>query len=219
MQLLEANDVKLAAGSGDPAIVLRRVSLAGSLTTGVLLLLFLAPAYQLPSGVASNVLLLLFLPLGYVLTYVSYEMSSRYLCHWGERAFINGFREALEDGFGDASGYRRYRSFRGSFLSDPAAPNALKIELKQSRDMRKQTAYIAAMCAVVLPIATAVSVISRDRLEAALVVAISALLLGLGCIFAFRVRSITLGRAYGLAYEWAVCNERLQEYAFMSPAA
>src|SRR5260221_9527532 len=104
MQLAQATEWKLAAGSGDPAIVLRRVSLAGSLTTGVLLLLFLAPAYQLPSGFASNLIMLLFLPLGYTLTYVSYEMSSRYLCHWGEGAFVVGFREALESRFAEASG-------------------------------------------------------------------------------------------------------------------
>ena len=219
MQLAKVGDAKLAMGTGDPTIVLRRVSLAGSLTTGVLLLLFLAPGYRLPSGIASNIILLLFLPLGYVLTYVSYEMSSRYLCHWGERAFVIGFREALEDRFAEASGYRRYRSFRGSFLSDPAAPNALKMELKQSRDIRKQTAYVAAMCAVVFPIAIAIVIFSGDRRETALVVLISALLLGLSCVFAFRVRSITLGRAYGLAYEWAACNERLRKYAFMSPAA
>jgi hypothetical protein len=213
MQSAAAAGIHMPSGTGDPAILLRRVSLSGSCTTGVLLLLFLAPDYRLPAGIAPNVILTFFLPLGFILTSVSYEMTSRYLCNWAEAAFTVGFREAVGERFRRAAGYKPYRSFRGSFLSDPSAPETLRSELARSRDIRKQIAYVTATCGVILPVAAFVALVSAHRREAALDLAVITLLLTLCTIVAFRVRSITLGRAYGLAYEWAVRNKRLAGYA------
>ena len=205
--------VNLPSGTGDPAILLRRVSLSGSCTTGVLLLLILAPEYRFFPGIAPNVILSFFLPLGFILTSVSYEMSSRYLCNWAEAAFIFGFHEGAGNRFKKAEGYKAYRAFRGSFLSDPGAPNTLRTELARSRDIRKQIAYATATCAVIFPVATFVALASVSRRETAIYVAIIALSLAICTVIAFRVRSITLGRAYGLAYDWAARNKRLEEYA------
>ena len=213
MEPSTAASVHLPSGTGDPAILLRRVSLSGSCTTGVLLLLILAPDYRFFSAIAPNVILSFFLPLGFILTSVSYEMSSRYLCNWAEAAFAIGFHEAVGERFKKAEGYKAYRSFRGAFLSDPTAPDTLRTELARSRDIRKQMAYATATCAAVLPVAAFVALVSDSRRETALYVAVISLLLAICTVLAFRVRSITLGRAYGLAYDWAVRNKRLDTFA------
>jgi hypothetical protein len=218
MQTIDAT-INLPSGTGDPRVLLRRVFLSGSCTTGVLLLLVLAPNYRFVNAIAPNVILTFFLPLGFMLTAVSYEMSSRYLCNWAEAAFVYGFHEAVGDRFKRAAGYKMYRSFRGMFLSDASAPETLRAELARSRDIRKQIAYGTATCAVILPVATFVAVVSEARRETALDVALVALLLSACTVLAFRVRSITLGRAYGLAYNWAVRNGRLKHYASCGGAA
>jgi len=201
------------SGTGDPGLLLRRVSLSASCTTGACLLLFLAPNYRFPSGVAPNVILALLSPVAIVVTYISYELTSRSLCNWAEEAFIAGFREAVDRRFGKATTYKRYRTFRATFLADPLAPNTFKAELGRCRDIRKQLAYAAAMCVALAPISVVVALFSEPRRQTASIVAIVAVLLGIAAVGAFRVRSITLGRAYGIAYEWAACHGRLSEYA------
>jgi len=213
MRQSTAPGVYLPSGTGDPAILLRRVSLSGSCTTGVLLLLVLAPDFRFFSSIAPNVIMSFFLPLGFILTSVSYEMSSRYLCNWAEPAFVFGFHEAVGGRFRRAESYKAYRAFRGSFLSDPSAPDTLRAEVARSRDIRKQMAYATATCAVILPVAAFVALVSENRRETALCVAVIALLFAICTVVAFRVRSITLGRAYGLAYDWAARNKRLNGYA------
>jgi hypothetical protein len=201
------------SGTGDPAILLRRVSLSGSCTTGVLLLLFLAPDYRFPDGIGPNVILTLFLPLGFILISVSYEMSSRYLCIWAESCFVIGFREVVGYRFKKAAGYKVYRSFRASFLSDPSAPETLRAELARSRDIRKQIGYATAMCGVIMPVAVLVAAVSVRRQDIALSVALVTSVVSVCTVVAYRVRSMTLGRQYGLAYDWAVRNKRLAGYA------
>ena len=212
-------ETKLPTGTGDPTVLLRRVSVAGTCTTGVLLMLYLSPAYRFPDGVAPNVILAFFLPAGYVLTYVAYEISARYLCNWGETAFVVGFREAVGNRFKTAACYKVYRTFRGAFLSDSSAPEVLRIEMARSRDVRKQIAYVTAFCAVAVTVAAFTAMASTTRRPTALVVLLTSLILAICSVLAFRVRSLTLGRAYGLAYDWSSRNKRVREYLGRSGAA